>query len=195
MSDSVVIAIPARFGASRLPGKPLLLAGGKPLIEHVIERARLLATAELVVATDDERIAAAAQRLQVRSLLTRPDHPTGSDRLAEVADRLAWTDQQIVVNLQGDEPLMPLSCLEAVIDALQDDPTAAAATLATPVLEVRELFDPACVKVVCDLRGRALYFSRAPIPGRATRWRAIASSCRRNRSCAMWVCMPTGQAP
>ncbi|MGE4071969.1 MAG: 3-deoxy-manno-octulosonate cytidylyltransferase [Lysobacterales bacterium] len=164
MSDSVVVAIPARFGASRLPGKPLLLAAGKPLIEHVIGRARLLKGAELVVATDDQRIAAVAERLQVRSILTRAEHPTGSDRLAEVADHLGWADDRIVVNLQGDEPLMPLSCLEAVIAALQDDPGAAAATLATPVLEVRELFDPACVKVVCDLRGHALYFSRAPIP-------------------------------
>ena len=96
--------------------------------------------------------------------LTRAEHPTGSDRLAEVADQLGWSDDQIVVNLQGDEPQMPLSCLHAVVAALQEDVRAAAATLATPATEVRELFDPSCVKVVSDTRGRALYFSRAPIP-------------------------------
>lgn len=164
MSDSVVIAIPARFAASRLPGKPLLLAAGKPLIAHVIERARRFANATLVVATDDPRIAAVAEQLGAAAVMTRADHATGSDRLAEVADQLGWLDDQIVVNLQGDEPLMPLSCLHAVVAALQEDASAAAATLATPAIEVRELFDPSCVKVVSDTRGRALYFSRAPIP-------------------------------
>ena len=145
MSDSIVIAIPARFAASRLPGKPLLLAAGKPLIAHVIERARSFANADLVVATDDPRIAAVAEQLGVAAALTRAEHPTGSDRLAEVADQLGWSDDQIVVNLQGDEPLMPLSCLHAVVAALREDVSAAAATLATPATEVRELFDPSCV--------------------------------------------------
>lgn len=170
MSERTVIAIPARHGASRLPGKPLRQIAGKPLIAHVIARALQLPGVECVVATDDPRIADVAAGLGVHAQLTRADHATGSDRLAEVATQLAWPDQTIVVNLQGDEPLMPLACLHAVIDALRQDPQAAAATLATPILQVAEAFDPSCVKVVVDANGRALYFSRAPIPWARDAW-------------------------
>ena len=165
MDEPLIVAIPARMGASRLPGKPLADIGGRPLIAHVIERARALEGAQCIVATDDERIAAAARLAGVEAVLTRSDHPTGSDRLAEVGQQLGWSGREIIVNLQGDEPLMPLSCLRAVVDALRTDPDAAAATLATPVGSAREAFDPSCVKVVAAADGRALYFSRAPIPG------------------------------
>ncbi len=164
MDESLVVAIPARMGASRLPGKPLADIGGRPLIAHVIARAQALEGAQCVVATDDERIAAAARAAGVAAVLTRADHPTGSDRLAELGEHLGWHGREIIVNLQGDEPLMPLSCLRAVVDALRADPSAAAATLATPVSSAREAFDPSCVKVVAAADGRALYFSRAPIP-------------------------------
>lgn len=159
-----LIAIPARFGSTRLPGKPLLELAGRPMIEHVIERARAYPGARVVVATDDARIMEVVQRAGTECVLTRSDHATGSDRLAEVVARLGVPDQQIVVNLQGDEPLMPLSCLQAVVDALQHDRGAAISTLAWPVQNLDELFDPNCVKVVSDEQGRALYFSRAPIP-------------------------------
>lgn len=164
MDERVVVAIPARLAASRLPGKPLAEVAGRPLIAHVIERARALSEAECVVAADDERIVAAARAAGVAAVLTRSDHPTGSDRLAELAEYLGWGGRDIVVNLQADEPLMPLSCLRAVVAALRADPGAAAATLATPIGEAREAFDPSCVKVVVDGNWRALYFSRAPIP-------------------------------
>lgn len=170
MRERLIIAMPARYGASRLPGKPLLEIAGKPLIAHVIERAAQMPGCERVVATDDPRIADVARSLGVDAVLTRTDHPTGSDRLAEVAERLGWPDDSIVVNLQGDEPLMPLSCLHAVVDALREDPGAAAATLATPIVHAAEVHDPACVKVVADQRGRALYFSRAPIPWARDAW-------------------------
>ncbi|MBK8070004.1 MAG: 3-deoxy-manno-octulosonate cytidylyltransferase [Rhodanobacteraceae bacterium] len=170
MTERIVIAIPARHGSTRLPGKPLLMVAGKPLIAHVIERARLLSGGEIVVATDDARIADVAAGLGVQTAITRDTHATGSDRLAEVADQLCWPDDLIVVNLQGDEPLMPLSCLQAVVKALREDPDAAAATLATPITSIDEMFDPACVKVVCDVRERALYFSRAPVPWARDTW-------------------------
>lgn len=170
MPERVVVAIPARLGSTRLPGKPLLTIAGKPLIAHVVERARLLRGADIVVATDSTRIADLAASLGVQATITRDSHATGSDRLAEVADQLSWDDELIVVNLQGDEPLMPLSCLQAVVDALCEDPDAAAATLATPVATVEEMFDPACVKVVCDVKGSALYFSRAAIPWARDAW-------------------------
>lgn len=170
MTERLIIAIPSRFGASRLPGKPLRDIAGKPLIAHVIERATELAGSECVVATDDPRIAKVATGMGVHAVITKVDHATGSDRLAEVAALLEWPDDAIVVNLQGDEPLMPLSCLRAVIDALREDPEAAAATLATPITRVEEAFDASCVKVVVDSRGRALYFSRAPIPWARDAW-------------------------
>lgn len=170
MAERVVVAIPARYGSTRLPGKPLLLVAGRPLIAHVVERARLLRDADVVVATDDARIADLVTGLGTQVAITRDSHATGSDRLAEVAEQLSWPDELIVVNLQGDEPLMPLSCLQAVVDALREDPRAAAATLATPVATMEEVFDPACVKVVCDVQGSALYFSRAAIPWARDTW-------------------------
>lgn len=170
MAERIVVAIPARFGSTRLPGKPLLNIAGRPLLAHVVDRARLLVDAEVVVATDDVRIADLAAGLGVQCAITRIDHATGSDRLAEVAQQQSWPDDTIVVNLQGDEPLMPVGCLKAVVDALRLDPAAAVATLATPVNSIDEIFDPSCVKVVCDLRGRAMYFSRAPIPWARDAW-------------------------
>lgn len=169
MDEHLVIAIPSRFGAARLPGKPLREVAGKTLIAHVIERALEL-SAEVVVATDDQRIARIATAYSVKSVMTRSDHATGSDRLAEVAAQLRWSDSTLVVNLQGDEPLMPIDCLRAVVDALRDDPGAAAATLMTPIVHMHEVLDPSCVKVVCDQQSRALYFSRAPIPWARDAW-------------------------
>jgi 3-deoxy-manno-octulosonate cytidylyltransferase (CMP-KDO synthetase) len=172
MSERTIIAIPARHGATRLPGKPLRLLAGRPLIAHVVDRARALADVEIVVATDDSRIAEVVTAMGIDAVMTRSDHATGSDRLAELADTLSWPDDAIVVNLQGDEPLMPASALRAVIDALRVDKLAAAATLAVPISSVREAFDPGCVKVVCDRVQRALYFSRAPIPWARDAWAA-----------------------
>ncbi len=162
--SEVVIAIPARFGSSRLPGKPLRLLAGEPLIAHVIRRAQALGRVRVVVATDDMRIAEVAERMGVEACLTRADHVSGSDRLAECADRLGLADDTILVNLQGDEPLMPQACLAQVAKALLKHPEAAIATLVERISEAEQLFDPNVVKVVCDRAGFARYFSRAPIP-------------------------------
>ena len=158
-----VVAIPARFGSTRLPGKPLLLIDGEPMIVHVARRAQEAGAAEVVVATDDARIAAALATLPLRVCLTRADHASGSDRLAECAAQCGWADDAIVVNLQGDEPLAPPSGIRAVAQALADS-TAPMATLVTPLAGSEELFNPNCVKVVLDTTGHALYFSRAPLP-------------------------------
>jgi 3-deoxy-manno-octulosonate cytidylyltransferase (CMP-KDO synthetase) len=162
--SEVVIVIPARYGATRLPGKPLLDLAGKPLIAHTIARAKAFDGASVIVATDDPRIADVASSCGVRALMTRGDHQTGTDRLAECAEMEGWRDDVIVVNLQGDEPLMPISALRAVVHELETHRRASLATLATPIVSVEQLFDPACVKVVLRQDGRALYFSRAPIP-------------------------------
>lgn len=169
---SLVIAIPARLASSRLPNKALLPLAGKPMVAHVIERALEFAATEaakrrdarVVLATDHEEIAAVARAYPVTVCLTRADHPSGSDRLAECAEQLGWRDDTIVVNLQGDEPLMPTACLEQVIGLLEKNRRASIASLYTPITEVAELFDPNCVKVVLREDHRALYFSRAPIP-------------------------------
>ncbi|MCB1627525.1 MAG: 3-deoxy-manno-octulosonate cytidylyltransferase [Xanthomonadales bacterium] len=160
----VVIAIPARFGASRLPGKPLRLIAGSPLIAHVIARAQSVGQVRVVVATDDLRIAEVAERAGVEACLTSPEHRSGSDRLAECAERLGLSDDTVLVNLQGDEPLMPAACLRQVAQLLARHPQAAIATLAAPIDDAEQLFDPNVVKVVCDKQGFARYFSRAPIP-------------------------------
>jgi 3-deoxy-manno-octulosonate cytidylyltransferase (CMP-KDO synthetase) len=158
-----IVAIPARYGSTRLPGKPLLPIAGVPMVLHVARRALLAGAAEVVVATDDERIREALRGSSVRVAMTRADHVSGSDRLAECAEQSGWPDDTIIVNLQGDEPLAPPSGIRAVAAALacSDAPMA---TLATPVETVEELFNPNCVKVVGSADGLALYFSRAPLP-------------------------------
>jgi 3-deoxy-manno-octulosonate cytidylyltransferase (CMP-KDO synthetase) len=158
------VIIPARYGASRFPGKPLADLCGKPIIAHVVERARLArGVREVVVATDDDRIADAARAVGARVVMTG-DAATGTDRVAEAA-RLLEPPPEIVVNLQGDEPLIAPQAIEALVAAMQADATVEMATLARP-LDADELARPHVVKVVTDLRGDALYFSRAPIPHR-----------------------------
>lgn len=161
MSDFVV-AIPARYASTRLPAKPLSLIAGEPMIVHVARRAFAAGAREVVVATDDVRIAQALAGQPVVVCMTRTDHASGSDRLAECAEQRGWSDDTVVVNLQGDEPLAPSSGIRAVAAALVDN-DAPMATLATPIASAEELFNPNCVKVV--VAGElALYFSRAPLP-------------------------------
>ncbi len=157
------VVIPARFASTRLPGKPLRLLAGAPLIEHVARRALTMGAAQVVLATDDTRIAAVVAGLDVRVVMTSADHASGSDRLAECAAACAWPEDHIVVNLQGDEPFVPAAGVHAVVAALAAD-DAAMATLATPINDVAVLLDPNVVKLVCDRSGHALYFSRAPVP-------------------------------
>jgi len=157
------VVIPSRFGASRLPGKPLRDIAGKPLIQHVWERAQETGAAGICIATDDDRIAAAAKGFGADVCMTDPNHPSGSDRCAEVAEKQGWDDDTVLVNLQGDEPLMPPELVVAVAEGLLSNPEAAIATAATPCT-TDELDDANAVKVVCDQNGMALYFSRAPIP-------------------------------
>ena len=160
---SFIVAIPARMASTRLPGKPLAPIGGVPMIVHVARRALEAGATDVVVATDDRRIVDALDQCGVRVAMTRADHASGSDRLAECAESFGWADDAIVVNLQGDEPLAPASGIRAVAAALADS-DASIATLATPIRSADELFDPNCVKIVCDETGNALYFSRAPVP-------------------------------
>lgn len=158
------IVIPARYASTRLPGKPLAEINGLPMIEHVYRCAQQAGAREVLIATDDARIAEAAAGFGAEALLTRADHISGTDRLAEVAALRGWADDDIVVNLQGDEPLTPTAILLQVARNLRDHPEAGIATLCTPIDDAGELLDPHKVKVVRDARGFALYFSRAPIP-------------------------------
>ena len=164
-----IVAVPARFAASRLPGKPLRLLGGEPIVRHVVRRALAAGAAQVVLATDDPRIADAVDGLAVRVCMTRADHASGTDRLAECAAQCAWSDDALVVNLQGDEPFAPVAALQAVARCLADS-AAPMATLAAPITDTATLFDPNAVKVVVDAQGYALYFSRAPIPWHRDRY-------------------------
>jgi 3-deoxy-manno-octulosonate cytidylyltransferase (CMP-KDO synthetase) len=164
-----IVAVPARFAASRLPGKPLRLLGGEPIVRHVVRRAMAAGAAQVVLATDDARIAAAVDGLDVRVCMTRSDHPSGTDRLAECAHQCGWPDDALVVNLQGDEPFAPVAALQAVAASLAAS-AAPMATLAAPITDTATLFDPNAVKVVVDASGHALYFSRAPIPWHRDRY-------------------------
>ena len=163
VGQDFIVAIPARHGSTRLPGKPLRLLGGEPLIVHVARRARAAGASRVVVATDDARIADALADRDIEVCMTRTDHASGSDRLAECAETLGWPDDARIVNLQGDEPFAPAAGIRAVAEALREDP-APMATMATPIELAEQWFDPNTVKVVCDTRGHALYFSRAPVP-------------------------------
>ena len=164
-----IVAIPARFGASRLPGKPLRLIAGEAMVVHVARRALAAGAREVVVATDDPRIADALAGQDLRICMTRADHASGTDRLAECAAQLAWPDDSIVVNLQGDEPFAPPEGIRAVADVLAGG-QAEMATLAAPIEDADTLFDPNAVKLVRDSKGLALYFSRAPIPWQRDRF-------------------------
>jgi 3-deoxy-manno-octulosonate cytidylyltransferase (CMP-KDO synthetase) len=156
--------IPARYGATRLPGKPLRLLAGKPLVQHVFERAMESGADEVLVATDDERIRAAAEAFGATVCMTSPLHRSGTERLAEVASHLDFAADTIIVNLQGDEPLLPPLLIRQVAENLAAHPAASIATLYTPLTQAVQLFDPNVVKVVMNHQGFALYFSRAPIP-------------------------------
>lgn len=157
------VVIPARFGSTRLPGKVLLEIGGRSVLEWVHARARASRARDVIVATDDERIAAAARAFKADVVMTSASHPSGTDRIAEVARVRAWKDEDIVVNVQGDEPLMPPALIDQVADLLAAG-GADIGTLGAPLANPAELADPNVVKVVADAQGRALYFSRAPIP-------------------------------
>ncbi|QJQ96389.1 MULTISPECIES: 3-deoxy-manno-octulosonate cytidylyltransferase [Halomonadaceae] len=170
MSEFVAV-IPARFASSRLPGKPLLAIGGEPMVVRVWRQAKKSGATRVVVATDDARIAKAVDAVRGEVIMTRPDHPSGTDRLAEVAERLALDDQAIVVNVQGDEPLLPPALIDQVARRLAEDRDASIATLAEPIDDLDTLFNPNVVKVVRDLQEHALYFSRAPIPWNREAWR------------------------
>lgn len=158
-----IVAIPARYAASRLPGKPLRLLAGEPLVLHVARRALAAGAREVWVAADDARIADALVGSDVRIAMTSPDHASGTDRLAECAALAGWDDDTVVVNLQGDEPFAPAAGIRTVADLLRSS-GAEMATLAAPVVDAETLFDPNAVKLVCAANGDALYFSRAPVP-------------------------------
>jgi len=158
------IVIPARYASTRLPGKPLADIGGKPMVVRVLEQACKAGAASVWVATDHVAVLDAVKAAAGDALMTRADHSSGTDRLAEVVDALGWSADDIVVNVQGDEPLIDPALIAAVARALADTPDAAIATAAHPLRDAAEFFNPNVVKVVCDARDHALYFSRAPIP-------------------------------
>ena len=161
---SFKVVIPARFASTRLPGKPLVEIGGKAMIHHVMERAGESQADEVVVATDDRRIAEVVESVGGEVCMTGTDHKSGSDRIAEVVETQGWSDDTIVVNLQGDEPLMPAALIDQVGFDMASHTVAGMTTLASPIIHKETLFDPHVVKVVTDTEGYALYFSRAPIP-------------------------------
>ncbi|MEZ5584555.1 MAG: 3-deoxy-manno-octulosonate cytidylyltransferase [Candidatus Competibacteraceae bacterium] len=164
MSPKFRVAIPARHDSVRLPGKPLRILAGSPLIEHVYRNAQASGAKDVIIATDDERIRKVAEGFGATVCLTSAAHASGTDRLAELVERQGWAQDEIVVNLQGDEPLIAPALIRQVALGLANHPAAALATLHTRIQTAHELFDPHIVKVVTDRQGYALYFSRAPIP-------------------------------
>jgi 3-deoxy-manno-octulosonate cytidylyltransferase (CMP-KDO synthetase) len=158
------VVIPARYASQRLPGKPLADLHGRPMILHVCERAQQSGATEVIVAADDERVRRACADAGIDVQMTSASHASGTDRLAEVAERRAWVEDAIVVNLQGDEPLMPPADIEQAAALLQSHAGTDMSTLCTPIHDLTEFLNPNVVKVVADRAGRALYFSRAPIP-------------------------------
>jgi 3-deoxy-manno-octulosonate cytidylyltransferase (CMP-KDO synthetase) len=159
---AIVAIIPARFGSTRLPGKPLSPINGKPMVQHVWERARTARTVDRVlVATDDERIAEVVRSFGGEAAMTSRAHATGTDRLAEAARTL---DAEIVVNVQGDEPMLDAALIDGAVDPLRSEPALPMSTVSLPLTDVEEMLSSAVVKVVADARGDALYFSRSPIP-------------------------------
>lgn len=158
------VVIPARFASSRLPGKPLADIGGKPMVVRVAERAAASGAAEILVATDHQEVHYSVRKHGFSAIMTRADHVSGTDRIAEVAAQLGWGDDVLVVNVQGDEPFIEPQLINRVADELAADTDAAVATACHSIDAAEEFFNPNVVKVVCDVHGHAQYFSRAPIP-------------------------------
>lgn len=163
------VVIPARFASARLPGKPLLQVGTAPMVRRVVEQASRSRASSIVVATDDRRVLAAVAESGALSMLTKRDHPSGSDRVMEVVERAGWGDEEVVVNVQGDEPLIPPAVIDQVAELVLRSSDwrpgpCRVATLWEPIVDPADVFNPNVVKVVIDQRGRALYFSRAPLP-------------------------------
>lgn len=161
---SYTIVIPSRYGSSRLPGKPLMDIAGKPMVQHVWDRARQSDAARIIIATDDQRIFDVASGFGAEVCMTATTHDSGTDRLQEVAEQLELDNEHIIVNVQGDEPLIPTAVINQVAANLATASGASMATLCEPICGAGELMDPNAVKVVADAKGMALYFSRAPIP-------------------------------
>ncbi len=161
---SFKIVIPARYDSSRFPGKPLARIAGEPMIRHVWERACETGAETVIIATDDHTIRTHCEQFGARVCMTAQDAQSGTDRVADAVEQLGWADEDVVVNLQGDEPLMPVSAIEDVAEELLNEASADLATLCWPVESGSELVDPDVVKVVIARSGSALYFSRAPIP-------------------------------
>ena len=164
MSLPFKVVIPARYASTRLPGKPLLPIAGKPMIAHVCERAQEAGADEIIVATDNVQIQETVSALGIRVVMTQPDHQSGTERIAEVAQLCGWRGNEIIVNLQGDEPLIPPELIREVAAALAGQQLAGISTLAAKIIDSDEIFNPNAVKVVLNKDGYALYFSRAPIP-------------------------------
>jgi 3-deoxy-manno-octulosonate cytidylyltransferase (CMP-KDO synthetase) len=158
------VVIPARYASARLPGKALRELAGKPMVQWVYERARASGAREVLIATDDDLIVSAAHAFGAPAQMTDRAHASGTDRIAEVARSRGWASEEIIVNVQGDEPLIPTALIAQVATVLQNSAGADIATLASPLEALGELMEPSVVKVVTDAKGRALYFSRAPIP-------------------------------
>ena len=164
MTSAFKVVIPARYGSSRLPGKPLLMIAGKPMVFHVCDRAKEAGAEQIVVATDDRRILDAVNDYGFDAVMTRTTHESGTERLAEVAEIFHWHQDDIIVNLQGDEPLIPAEYISLAAQSLAAQSIAGIATLAAEIVESEEIFNPNAVKVVLDKLNYALYFSRAAIP-------------------------------
>lgn len=158
------VVIPARFASTRLPGKPLLDIGGKPMVIRVAEQAAHSGAQQIIIATDHPPIIAIAEEFGFHACMTRADHASGTDRIAEVCAQQCWADDTIVVNVQGDEPLIPPTLIRAVAQHLHEHPECAIATACHPIHDEASLRNPNIVKAVLDKHGNALYFSRAPIP-------------------------------
>lgn len=161
---SYKIVIPARYASTRLPGKPLIELAGKPMVQHVYERAQATGVQDIVIATDDERIQQAALGFGAEVVMTSPDHENGTERIAEVAKIKGWDSSAVVVNLQGDEPLIPQSLIELTAQGLINNPEAGMSSICTPIQDSADVFNPNIVKVVLNKENFALYFSRASIP-------------------------------
>ena len=198
-SASVLAVIPARYASTRFPGKPLAMLGGRPMIQHVVERVRQSKTvSRVVVATEDERIRSAVQGFGGEAIMTRSDHRCGTDRVAEVS---AHIPAEIYVNVQGDEPLISPDTIDAIVTAMLDDPAVQIATPCIEISEPKDVMDPNIVKVVLDFDGNALYFSRAPIPWvrdatsgiAVSHWKHLGLYAFRHSALVEYPTLPPGQ--